>query len=159
MLNIAMAKLINSSLPTPTNTNVTGGNYLSTSTQPQTFRQFTTREDYAFSDHDRVFLRLTRHHDTKDQRYIAPNNVDTQKGPKWAETGAPGWNHVFNRPVNLDVTLEGSNLETPDTSDPGYSAFPPTSVGLPSYLQQYAGGAATLPALPLGGGSTYRQGG
>jgi Carboxypeptidase regulatory-like domain len=159
MQNSAMAKLINSWLPTPTNTNVTGGNYLYTSTQPQTFRQFTTREDYAFSDNDRVFLRFTRHHYTKDQPGIAPNGIDTQQGPKWAEIGALGWNHVFNRSVNLDVTLEGSNLETSDTSYPGYSAFPPASVGLPSYLQQYAGGAATLPELQFGGGSTYAQGG
>lgn len=159
MLNSKMATLINSWLPTPTNTQTTGGNYLYTSTQPQTFFQFTTREDYAFSDKDRVFLRFTRHTYTKGQPGIAPNGIDTQQGPKWAEIGALGWNHVFNPAVNLDVTIEGSNLETSDTHYPGYSAFPPSSVGLPSYLQSYAGNSATLPELQFGGGSTYAQGG
>ncbi|HVH85211.1 MAG TPA: hypothetical protein VM912_00705, partial [Terriglobales bacterium] len=158
-LNSTMVKLINSWLPTPTNSSTTGNNYTYTSIQPQTFRQFTTREDYAFSDKDRIFVRFTRHHYTKAQPGIAPNGIDTQQGPKWAEIGALGWNHVFSPTTNLDVTLEGSNLETSFTYYPGYSAFPPSSVGLPSYLQQYAGSGATLPELQFGGGSTYAQGG
>jgi len=158
-LNSQMSKLINSWLPTPTNTNVTGGNYLYTVPQPQTFFQFTTREDYSFTDNDRIFFRFTRHHYTKGQPGLAPGGIDTQQGPKWAELGAIGWNHVFSATTNLDVTIGASNLETSTTYYPGYSAFPPSSVGLPSYLQQYAGSAATLPELQFGGGSTYAQGG
>lgn len=157
-LNPAMAKLINSWLPNPTNANTTGGNYLYTSTQPQTFRQFTTREDYAFTDNDRIFVRFTRHHYTKAQPGIALSGIDTQQGPKWAEIGALGWNHVFNKSTNMDITLAGSNLETSFTTYPGYSAFPPSSVGLPSYVDQYAGAAATLPELVFGS-NAYAQGG
>jgi hypothetical protein len=60
--------------------------------------------------------------------------------------------------TNLDVTIGASNMETSTTYYPNYSAFPPTSVGLPSYLQTYAGSQATLPELQFGGGSTYAQG-
>jgi hypothetical protein len=158
MLNTQMAKLINSWLPNPTSPIVTGGNYIYTSTQPQTFRQFTTREDYAISENDRVFVRFTRHHYTKAQPGIAPDGIDTQQGPKWAEIGALGWNHVFNRSTNLDVTFAGSNLETSFTNYPGYSAFPPSSVGLPGYTSQYAGNAATLPEIVFGS-NAYAQGG
>ena len=158
MLNSQMAKLINSWLPTPTNTNVTGSNYTYTVPQPQTFLQIPTREDYTFSDKDRVFFRFSRHHYTKGQPGFVPG-IDTQQGPKWAELGAIGWNHVFSTKTNLDVTIGASNLETSTTYYPGYSAFPPTSVGLPSYLQAYAGSNATLPELQFGGGSTYAQAG
>lgn len=157
-LNSTMAALINSWLPTPTNNQTTGSNYTYTSAQPQTFFQFTTREDYAFSDKDRVFLRFTRHHYTKGQPGIAPHGIDTQQGPKWAEIGALGWNHMFSSAINFDATLEGSNLETSYTNYPGYSAFPPSSVGLPSYLQSYAGAEATLPELVFGS-NAYVQGG
>jgi hypothetical protein len=159
MLNSTMATLINSWLPTPTSNSTTGNNYTYTSAAAQTFLQITTREDYSFSEKDRVFVRFTRHHYTKGQTGIAPNNIDTQQGPKWGELGAIGWNHVFSTKTNLDVTIGASNLETSTTYYPGYSAFPPSSVGLPSYLQQYAGSAATLPELQFGGGSTYAQGG
>jgi Carboxypeptidase regulatory-like domain len=159
LLNPQMAKLINSWLPNPTNSNVSGNNYTYTSAQAQSFRQFTTREDYAFSEKDRVFLRFTYQHYTKSQTGIAPNGIDTQEGPKWGEIGALGWNHVFSSSINLDVTLGGSNYETSYLYYPGYSAFTPASVGLPSYLQDYAGSAASLPELQFGGGSTYAQGG
>jgi hypothetical protein len=158
LLNSKMATLINSWLPTPTNPSVTGANYLYTSAQPQTFRQFTTREDYVLSDSDRIFVRFTRHHYTKAQPGIAPSGIDTQQGPKWAEIGALGWNHVFSPSTSVDVTLAASNLETSFTNYPGYAAFPPSSVGLPSYADQYAGAAATLPELVFGS-NVYAQGG
>lgn len=158
MLNTAMAKLINSWLPTPTNTNVTGNNYTYTVPLPQTLHQITTREDYVVGQNDRLFARWTRQTYTKGQPGIAPGNIDEQQGPKWGEVGAIGWNHVFSAETNLDVTIGATNMETTTLHYPGYSAFPPTTVGLPSYLQTYAGGAATLPELQFGGGSTYAQG-
>jgi hypothetical protein len=158
MLNTQMAKLINSWLPTPSNTNTNGGNYIYTVASPAEFFQFTTREDYAFSENDRVFVRFTRHTFTQALPGIAPNGIDTRQGPKWAEIGALGWNHVFNSSTNLDVTLAGSNLETTYNNYPGYSAFPPSSVGLPGYADQYAGASATWPMLVFGS-NAYVQGG
>jgi len=158
MLNTAMAKLINSWLPAPTNTNTNGANYLYTSPSPSHFVQWTTREDYAFSERDRVFVRFTRNTFTQALPGIAPGGIDTRQGPKWVEIGALGWNHVFNSSTNLDVTLAGSNMETTYNHYPGYSAYPPSSVGLPSYLQDYAGPVATFPELQFGGGATYAQG-
>jgi hypothetical protein len=81
MLNSTMATLINFWLPTPTSNSTTGNNFTYTSAAAQTFLQITTREDYSFSEHDRVFVRFTRHHYTKAQTGIAPNSIDTQQGP------------------------------------------------------------------------------
>jgi Carboxypeptidase regulatory-like domain len=159
MLNTQMATLINQWMPTPSNAQVNGNNYLYTSPSPTEFFQLTERVDYAASQNDRVFVRFTRHTLTQSLPGIAPNGIDTRQGPKWVEIGALGWNHVFNASTNLDVTLGGSNMETTYNHYPGYSAFPPSSDGLPSYLQQYAGALATFPMLEFGtNGSTYAQG-
>ena len=158
MLNPTMAGVINGLLPAPTNTSLTSANYLYTSTQPQTFRQFTTREDYAFSDRDRIFVRFTRQHYTKAQPGIATDGSDTQEGPKWVEIGSLGWNHVFSAATNLDVTLGGSNYETSYINYPGYAKYPPSSLGLPSYTDDYAAGGVTMPEFTFGG-TTYAQGG
>jgi hypothetical protein len=159
MLNQKMAGVISSLLPAPTNPQTTGGNYVYTSEQPQTFRQFTTREDYAFSQKDRVFVRFTRHHYTKGQPGISVKpGIDTQQGTKWDEIGSLGWNHVFNNSTNMDITIGGSNLETSYTHYPGYSAYPPSSLGLPSYIDQYAGDGATMPMIEFGS-NAYTQAG
>jgi hypothetical protein len=159
MLNTQMAQLVNSWLPTPTNANTNGGNYLYTDPSRSHFIQWTTREDYAFSEKDRLFVRFTRNTFTQALPGIAPGGIDTRQGPKWVEIGGLGWNHVFNASTNLDVTLAGGNMETTYNHYPGYSAFPPSSVGLPSYLQDYAGSLATFPELQFGGGAIYAQGG
>ena len=157
MLNPQMANLVNQWMPTPSNTNVNGGNYLYTSPSPSEFLQLTERVDYAASQKDRVFVRFTRHTFTQALPGIAPKGIDTRQGPKWVEIGALGWNHVFNASTNLDVTLAGSNMETSYNNYPGYHAYPPSSVGLPGYLQQYAGGLATFPMLEFGS-NAYVQG-
>jgi len=157
MLNTQMANVINQWMPAPSNTNVNGGNYLYTSPSPSEFLQFTERVDYAASQNDRIFVRFTRHTFTQALPGIAPDGIDTRQGPKWVEIGALGWNHVFNATTNLDVTLAGSNMETTYNHYPGYSAFPPSSIGLPSYLQQYAGALATFPMLEFGS-NAYVQG-
>jgi len=162
MLNTQMATLVNSWLPTPTKPSTDGNNYLYTTPSASHFVQWTTREDYAFSEKDRVFVRFTRNTFTQAVPGIAPGGIDTRQGPKWVEIGSLGWNHVFNASTNLDVTLAGSNMETTYNHYPGYSAYPPSSVGLPSYLQNYAGSLATFPMLEFGSlNSTniYAQGG
>lgn len=157
MLNTPMANVINQWMPAPSNTNVNGNNYIYTSPSPSEFFQLTERVDYAATDKDRIFVRFTRHTFTQALPGIAPNGIDTRQGPKWVEIGALGWNHVFNASTNLDVTLAGSNMETSYNHYPGYSAFPPSSVGMPSYLQQYAGALATFPMLEFGS-NAYVQG-
>lgn len=163
LLNSKMATLINSWLPTPTITGPTSGaaanNYSYTVPQPQTLLQITERVDYVPSERDRIFGRFSRQTYTKGQPGIAPNGIDTQQGPKWGELGAIGWNHVFGAKTNLDVTIGASNFETTTTHYPGYSPYGPSVVGLPTYLQAYAGSTASLPQLQFGGGSTYAQGG
>lgn len=157
MLNTQMANLINQWMPAPSNTNVNGGNYIYTSPSPAEFLQLTERVDYAVSDSDRLFARFTRHTFTQELPGIAPSGIDTRQGPKWVEIGSLGWNHIFNASTNLDVTLGGSNMETSYNHYPGYAAYPPSSVGLPGYLQQYAGALATFPMLEFGS-NAYVQG-
>lgn len=173
LLNSQMENLVNSWLPPQSSltSSVTGNNYIYTVPQPQATLQITTREDYVFSDRDRLFFRFTRQTYTKAAPGIAIGpgaGVDTQQGPKWGELGAIGWNHVFSSNTNLDLTIGASNMETSTTHYPGYSAYPPSSVGLPSYVQAYAGGLATLPEIQFGTANavssssldgTYAQGG
>lgn len=155
--NTTMAALVNSWLPTPTSSVVTGNNFSYTAPSPAHFMQFTERVDYAISQNDRVFFRFTRNTFTQALPGLAPGGIDTRQGPKWVEVAALGWNHVFNASTNLDVTFAGSNMETSYNNYPGYKAFPPTSVGLPGYLQDYAGATATFPELVFGG-NAYVQG-
>ncbi len=155
--NPTMAGLVNSWLPTPTNSSVTGNNFGYTAPSPSHFMQFTERMDYAISDNDRVFFRFTRNTFTQALPGLAPGGIDTRQGPKWVEVAALGWNHVFTASTNLDVTFAGSNMETSYNNYPGYNAFPPTSEGLPGYLQAYAGATATFPELVFGS-NAYVQG-
>ncbi len=152
--NPKMVALYNSLMPAPNVNNPVGANYTYSSTQPQTFRQFTQRMDYALSQKDHIFFRWTRAHYTKAGNGFTNGNVDVQQGPRWIETGALGWNHVFSANTDLDITVGATNFETWCCYYPGYQTYKPSSVGLPSYLDSYAGNLSTLPILFLGTGTT-----
>jgi Carboxypeptidase regulatory-like domain len=152
--NSKMVSFYNSLLPAPTQNSPTGSNYSYTNPQPQTFRQFTQRMDYALSQSDHIFFRWTRAHYTKAGTGFTVGDVDIQQGPRWIETGALGWNHIFNSKTNLDITVGATNYETWCCYYPGYEAYSPSSVGLPSYLDDYAGTSQTLPILNVSG---YQQ--
>jgi hypothetical protein len=150
----AMVKLYNSLLPTPTNSLVLGSNYQYTNPQPQTFRQFTQRFDYAVSSSNHAFFRWTRAHYTKAGTGFTNGDVDIQQGPRWVDTGAFGWNHIFNANTNLDVTVGATQYKTWCCYYPGYDQYKPSDLGLPTYTDTYAGTATELPELEV---SNYQQ--
>ncbi|HEX3940288.1 MAG TPA: TonB-dependent receptor [Acidobacteriaceae bacterium] len=149
MPNNAMVKLYNSLIPTPTNSLTTGSNYQYTNPQPQTFRQFTQRFDYAVSSKDHAFFRWSRAHYTKAGTGFTIGDVDIQQGPRWIDTGAFGWNHVFSSSTNLDVTVGATQYKTQCCYYPGYQQYTPGDLGLPSYMDTYAGSQASLPILSI----------
>lgn len=152
--NNKFVSLYNSLMPMPTAGNTTGSNYTYTSVQPQTFRQFTTREDYAVSQTDHLFFRYTRARYHKEATGFTIGNVDRQISPKWIQLGALGYDHVFNATTNLNVTVGVSDWKTGCCYYPGYQKYSPDALGLPGYLESYAGGAATLPIISI---SNYSQ--
>jgi len=143
--NATMASLVNSWLPTPTNSSVTAITLVIRRLHRRILCNSRSALTTPISDNDRVFFRFTRNTFTQALPGLAPGGIDTRQGPKWVEVAALGWNHVFNASTNLDVTFAGSNMETSYNNYPGYNAFPPTSEGLPGYLQAYAGATATFP--------------
>jgi hypothetical protein len=146
-VNAKMVSLYNTLVPLPTQNSPTAGNFVYTNPQPQTFRQFTQRMDYALSQKDHVFFRWTRAHYTKAGTGFTIGDVDIQQGPRWVDTGALGWNHVFTSQTALDVTVSATQYKTWCCYYPGYDQYSPSSVGLPSYLDTYAGSRHTLPEI------------
>lgn len=160
LLNPTIAGLVNSWLPTTgvlsPLTNPTGNYYYSAPSTGSSL-QLTYRVDYAPRENDRIFVRYSSWTSWQNLGGLIANGADTRVVPKWVYNGVTGWNHVFSTATNLDVTLSGSSMETTANHYPGYSAYPPNSVGLPSYLQNYAGPLATFPELEFGS-NAYVQG-
>lgn len=154
LTNSAMTKIYNQLLPTPTATSPLGSNYTYTTTKPQTYRTYTGRGDYALSESDHLFIRYTRADYTNSTSGFTAGNVDQQAGPRWIDTAALGWSHIFNTKTSLDVTIGGNNYRTHCCYYPGYDQYQPTSIGLPSYASTYAGSPSTLPILSV---SSYQQ--
>lgn len=151
--NSKMAAAYNSFLPTPTTNSPLGSNYTYTTLTPQTFRQFTTRVDYAVSHNDHLYFRWTREHLTQSVVGFAPNGADDRFQQKWIQLGGVGWNHIFNPNTDLSVTAGITNFKAACCTY-GYDKYSPSSVGLPDYLQSYAAASTTLPILNASG---YQQ--
>ena len=146
----ALTSFYNNLLPTPTQTSPTGSNYTYTSVGSYSFRQFTQRMDYAPSDSDRIFFRWSRAHYHKEASGFTVGNVDAQISPKWIELGSLGYNRVINATTNLAITVGASSWKTGCCYYPGYMKYSSSSVGLPSYIDDYAGKNATLPIFSVG---------
>jgi Carboxypeptidase regulatory-like domain len=149
LANNAMVKLYNSLMPTPTENNPTGSNYNFTQISPQTFRGYTTREDYKLGANDSFFVRYTRQDYTKSENDDTVGDVGEQEGPRWIDVASVGWDHIFNANTNLDVTFGGTNFKTQCCYYPGFEKYNPGDLGLPSYTSTYAQTNASIEALPI----------
>lgn len=150
MTNSAMVKLYNSLMPVPTQNNPTGANFNFTQATPQTYRDYTARVDYKFTSKDNLFVRYTRGNYNKSQNDLTVGDVGQQEGPRWIDVPAIGWDHVFSDHTNLDVAFGGTNYKTHCCYYPGYDKYKPSSIGLPSYTDQYAQTAnSSLVQLPV----------
>jgi hypothetical protein len=150
LVNSAMTQLYNSLMPVPTQNSPTGSNYTFTVLSPQTFRSYTTREDYKFTAKDSLFVRYSKQDYTKSQNDLTVGDVGKQEGPRWIDVATIGWDHVFNASTNLDITFGGTNYKTHCCYYPGFDKYTPESMGLPSYTTQYAKGVnSSLVQLPV----------
>lgn len=145
LTNSAMVKLYNGLMPVPTQNSPTGNNYTFTQLTPQTFRSYGTREDYKLTAKDSLFVRYTRQDYTKSQNDLTVGDVGKQAGPRWIDVASIGWDHIINDRTNVDVTFGGTNYRTRCCYYPGFDAYSPSKVGLPSYTDQYA--TSVNPAL------------
>ncbi len=145
----ALSSFYNNLLPTPTQNSPTGTNYTYTSLNLQDFHQFTQRMDYALSENDHLFFRWSRMNYSDDVTGFTTGDVDRNPGRRWVDIGSFGWNHIFTPRTNLDFVAGASQYTTIANTYPGYGKYPPSSVGLPSYLDTYDGAAPTLPIFTI----------
>jgi hypothetical protein len=154
LLNGTMATLYNGLLPTPTQNNPTGNNYTYSQIRPQTYRDYTGRVDWEVTQSDHAYFRYTRANYVNDSSGFTVGNKDQNEGPRWIDTAAIGWSHVFSPKTSLETTVGGTNFNTKCCYYPGYDAYSPSSVGLPGYAASLAGSNHTLPVLAV---SNYAQ--
>jgi hypothetical protein len=143
LANSAMTQFYNGVLPTPNSTNQGGTNYAYNSITPQTFHDFTTREDWKFSQKDDLFVRYTWQDYTKGQNSFYTDGASN--GARWIQLASIGWNHIISDRTNLDITYGGTNYKGGPQNSAALDAFNPTTLGLPGYTQSYA--ASVNPAL------------
>jgi hypothetical protein len=147
--NNAMVKLYNSLIPAPTENNPLGSNYNFTQISPQTFRGYTTREDFKITSNDNLFFRYTRQNYTKAENDDTVGDVGEQEGPRWVDVASIGWDHIFNARTSFDITFGGTNFKTQCCYYPGFDKYNPGDLGLPAYTNTYAQTNSALESLPV----------
>jgi hypothetical protein len=140
--NTAMTQFYNSALPAPNSVNPGGSNYAYSSITPQTFRDYTTREDWKFSEKDDIFVRYTWQRYTKTTNSLFNNNLGREAEGRWIQLASIGWNHIFNDRTDLAINFGGIQFKSTCCSYPGYAAESPATLGLPGYTSAYAQGTA-----------------
>jgi hypothetical protein len=140
LTNSSMVQLYNSLLPVPTAGGATGSNYLYSQKVPVTYRDYTTREDYKLGANDSIFARYTRANYTNTTMGFTVGDADGSSGPRWVDVAALGWTHIFSSSTSLDATAGLVNYKNGCCRYPGFDAYTPGSIGLPSYTNAYAQG-------------------
>jgi hypothetical protein len=148
MTNSGIVKLYNSLLPVPTSGSTTGSNLLYSQKDPVTSRDYTTREDYKLNEKDSIFARYTRANYTNTTMGFTAGDVDRNSGPRWVDVAALGWTHIINNTTSTDATAGITNYKNACCFYPGFDAYAPGSIGLPSYTDAYAKGSGA-PGLEL----------
>ena len=144
LTNSPMTQFYNNAMPAPNSVNPGGTNYAYSSITPQTFRDYTTREDWKFSSKDDIFARYTWQRYTKTTNSLFNGNIGREAEGRWIQLASIGWNHTFNDRTNLEINFGGTNFKGTCCGYPGYLADTPATLGLPAYLNAYA--QATAPA-------------
>jgi len=161
LTNSAMTQFYNSSIPAPNSVNQGGTNYAYSSITPQTLRDYTTREDWKFSEKDDIFVRYTWQRYTKTTNSLLNDNLGREAEGRHIQLASIGWNHIFNDRTNLNINFGGSQYKNTCCNYPGYDALSPATFGLPAYTSAYAQGIPAYSELPVlsfaapGATSTY----
>jgi hypothetical protein len=154
LTNSLLTQFYNNSMPTPTQVNPgASGNYTYSVLTPQTFRDYTTREDWKFTSKDDLFVRYTWQRYTKTTNSPFTNNIGREAEGRVIQLASVGWNHIINDRTNLTINWGGSQYKGTCCEYPGYQTVTPGQVGLPGYANAYSqtvpttGGGSQLPVL------------
>lgn len=156
MVNSAMTKLYNSILPAPNAINPGGTNYAYSVLTPQTFRDYTTREDWKLTKRDDVFVRYTWQRYTKGTNSIfdlGGTDLGREAEARWIQLASIGWDHIISDHTNIEISYGGTNFKNGCCYYPVLDTYKPSSVGLPPYTDAYAhanaGNSGRLDELPV----------
>jgi hypothetical protein len=151
---LPLIKTINSYLPAPNfGTNPTGNNFIYEAGGYNTYREVTNRYDYAINNANHLFFRWSRGHYTLHNTTFLKNNFMAYHQDKWIDTGALGWSHILSPKTAVDVTVGATSYNGGGFTYPSEQQLP-SSLGLPTYVDQYAGKYAQFPILSISG---YQQ--
>lgn len=151
--NSSLVKLVNNFWPTPTNSTTTGSNYVYSQMTSQFNHRITGRIDYTPGESDRFFVRYTWMNQVMHFQYFTDINNQDVSAP--VQSGSLGWTHVLNAKTILDATLGGVFFSEANEYAAANS-YTPSQLGLPSYVDQYAGRARMFPIVQFASG-TYAQ--
>jgi hypothetical protein len=156
-----MAATINNLLPLPNNATPSTpatGNFTYQRIQPQKYQAFTNRYDYNPTDKDRLFFRWLWNHYTQDQVGFLKENVDARLMQRWTRIATGEWIRTIGPATTLETTMSATEYRT-STAYPNQAKYPASKLGLPAYVDAYAGQANIMPVLAFGSGSYDSLGG
>jgi hypothetical protein len=150
--NLPMIQMVNSALPNQNTGTPTGGsNFLYEQETRAIYRSVTNRYDYAVNNADHIFFRWTRAHFTQSNTNFLAKNFGSYELDRWIPTGALGWSHILSPKTFVDVTVGATEWTGSDFNYPSLQQYKPSDLGLPTYVDQYAGNFAQFPILNISG--------
>ena len=159
--NLPIVQLVNSLYQAPNYGGTAGGppaasgtNYIYEAATISEFREVTNRYDYAVNNADHIFFTWHRAHDGLHNTTFLANNFMAYHQDKWINIGALGWSHILSPKTFIDVTVGGMDYSGGGFTYPSEQKYLPSQLGLPTYVDQYAGNYAQFPILNM---SNYQQ--
>jgi len=159
--NLPLIQTVNSLYQTPNFGGTAGGppaatgtNYIYEAATISEFRSVTNRYDYAVNNADHIFFAWNRAHVGLHNTTFLTNNFMAYYQDKWINVGALGWSHILSPKTFIDVTVGGMDYSGGGFSYPSQQKYLPSQLGLPTYVDQYAGSYAQFPILSM---SNYQQ--
>jgi hypothetical protein len=153
--NLPVVKMINSALPDINTGTASGGsNFIYEQGTHAVYRSVTNRYDYAINNANQIFFRWTRAHFTQSNTNFLANNFGSYELDRWIPTGALGWSHILSPQTFVDVTVGATEWTGSDFNYPSLQQYKPSDIGLPTYVDQYAGPFTQFPILNI---SSYQM--
>jgi hypothetical protein len=151
---LPLVQIVNGFLPSPSSLAVTGNNYNYTPVNWNTYRAVTNRFDYTLSDADHIFFRWSRAHYYQLAQDFQTGDQGRQGVHHWIPTGALGWSHILSPKMVIDAVVGATEWTGYGDLYPGWQSYKPSDLGLPSYLDDYAGSNAQFPVITMSGYQT-----
>src|SRR6266702_1110880 len=154
---LPLVQIVNSALPdpdTPTSPGSFSQNYLYEPAAYNTYREVTNRYDYAATGSDHFFFRWTRGHYSKTTQQFLTNNLAGQYEDRWITSGTLGWSKILSSTTVVDATVGATQYTGSGFHYPNLQKYKPSDLGMPTYLETYAGSFAQFPYISI---STYQN--